>query len=48
MSASDGAQMPDFKAIEKEWRTVPTDLGGWANRAAQMLALAKRLAKKTK
>lgn len=23
-------------AIEKEWRTVPTDLAGWAMRATQM------------
>ena len=32
----------DFKAIDNEWRTTPTDLGGWANRASQMKLLAER------
>jgi len=25
-----------FASVEEAWRTVPTDLGGWANRASQM------------
>lgn len=32
----------DLAAVRDEWRTVPTDLGGWANRANAMLALAER------
>ncbi len=44
-AAKDAHGPADFAAIEEEWRTKPTDLGGWANRAAQMLQLAKRLAK---
>ena len=34
---------PYFEAIQNEWRTQPTDLGGWANRASQMKLLAERL-----
>ena len=30
-------------AIEDVWRTTPTDLGGWANRASQLLYEVKRL-----
>lgn len=31
-----------FDALDEEWRTTPTDLAGWANRANQMKTLAKR------
>lgn len=34
------------KAIEEEWRTKPTDLAGWANRAAAVFATAKRMQKR--
>jgi hypothetical protein len=34
-----------FAGIDDEWRTVPTDLGGWSNRASAMFYLAKRYAK---
>ncbi len=39
---------PDFTAIQDEWRTQPTDLGGWANRAAQMKLLAEHQAAEIK
>ncbi len=32
-----------IRATDDEWRTQPTDLGGWANRAAQMKATADAL-----
>lgn len=31
-----------FEFLDNEWRTTPTDLGGWANRATQMKELARR------
>lgn len=33
----------DPEKVEEEWRTTPTDLGGWANRAAKALVEVKRL-----
>ncbi len=32
-----------IRATDDEWRTQPTDLGGWANRAAQMKQTADAL-----
>lgn len=33
-----------FAGIDDEWRTVPTDLGGWSNRASAMFYLARKYA----
>ena len=37
-----GKEADPLDAIDEKWRTEPTELGGWANRAMQMLALARR------
>ncbi len=42
-AASDSYFWPDLEAIDNEWRTEPTDHGGWANRAMKMLMLARKL-----
>ena len=39
---TEGESVDPLDVLEEKWRTEPTDLGGWANRAMQTLALARR------